>query len=297
VRECYRRTARRARRTARPARGGRPTPRRCVRPGIVRTRLGVTTQGSTRWLASAAATAASTYALDAIATACGIAAVASGALDGLGTSVVVGLLGLSYVGWLAGLVPAMRANVALLDRTGLSTHVVSKAAYDLARRRSGSDRKTRIAAACGYVATEAAKEMPYLVGAFGARLRRRRRRGRDRPGRAPAGKPCPSAAVARCRARRPRLAALRPAYPPVLRVGRALPDRHPASRVPYEGAGARGGVGTGFDIGGGVRAERPAGARVCRHRAGLGYPAAVRPVRWPIRRVSRRRPVEPARTS
>jgi len=58
-----------------------------------------------------------------------------------------------------------------------------------------------------------------------------------------------------------------------------------------------GGVGTGFDIGGGVRAERPAGSRVCRHRAGLGYPAAVRPVRWPIRRVSRRRPVEPARTS
>lgn len=141
--------------------------------------------------------------------------------------------------------------------------------------------ETRIAAACGYVATEAAKEMPYLVGAFGARLRRRRRRGRDRPGRAPAGKPCPSAAVARCRARRPRLAALRPAYPPVRRVGRALPDRHPASRVPYEEAGARGGVGTGFDIGGGVRAERPAGARVCRHRAGLGYPAAVRPVRWP----------------
>ena len=107
----------------------------------MRTKLGVTTQGSTRWLASAAATAASTYALDAIATACGIAAVASGALDGLGTSVVVGLLGLSYVGWLAGLVSAMRANVALVDRTGLSTDVVSKAAYDLARRRSGGDRR------------------------------------------------------------------------------------------------------------------------------------------------------------
>ena len=77
----------------------------------MRTRLGVTTQGSTRWLASAAATAASTYALDAIATACGIAAVASGALDGLGTSVVVGLLGLSYVGWLAGLVPAIVQDI------------------------------------------------------------------------------------------------------------------------------------------------------------------------------------------
>jgi hypothetical protein len=60
----------------------------------------------------------------------------------------------------------LRANQALLERTGTSTNALSKAAYDLVGRRWESARA--VAAAAGYVVTEIAKEIPYYAGAFGA---------------------------------------------------------------------------------------------------------------------------------
>ena len=48
----------------------------------------------------------------------------------------------------------LRANWALLERTGTSTNALSTAGYDLVR----GPRGRRIAAAAGYVGTELAKE-------------------------------------------------------------------------------------------------------------------------------------------
>lgn len=118
-----------------------------------------------RWAITLGATAASTYALDAVATAAGVALASSGLLSGLDHWSVLALLGCSYVVWGAGLRVNLRANWALLERTGTSTNALSKAAYDLVRRRP---RARRVAAAAGYVGTEVAKEVPYYAGAFGA---------------------------------------------------------------------------------------------------------------------------------
>ena len=62
------------------------------------------------------------------------------------------------------------ANWVLLEDTGTSTNVLSKAAYDLVKVRTRSGRACKIAAAAGYVGTELAKEAPYYVGAFGVAL-------------------------------------------------------------------------------------------------------------------------------
>jgi hypothetical protein len=121
-----------------------------------------------RWGVTLTATAASTYALDAVATAGGVALVASGALRGLDHGLVLVFLAASYVAWGAGLRVNLAANLALLERTGTSTNVLSKAAYDVAGARRARPRTRRIAAAAGYVATELAKEAPYYAGAFGA---------------------------------------------------------------------------------------------------------------------------------
>jgi hypothetical protein len=118
------------------------------------------------WLITLAATAASTYALDAVATAAGVALVASGLLSGLDHALVLAFLASSYVLWGLGLRANLRANWLLLRRTGTSTNVLSKASFELARRRGA--RAQRIAAGAGYVATELAKEAPYYAGAFGA---------------------------------------------------------------------------------------------------------------------------------
>jgi hypothetical protein len=117
-----------------------------------------------------AATAASTYALDAVATAAGVALVASGVVSGVERGLLLALLAGSYVAWAAGLRVSVGANWALLEETGTSTNAVSKAAYELARLRTGSARVRRIAASSGYVAVEVAKEAPYYAGAFGAAL-------------------------------------------------------------------------------------------------------------------------------
>jgi NNMT/PNMT/TEMT family len=118
------------------------------------------------WLITLAATAASTYALDAVATAAGVLLVASQLLSGLDRLVVVAFLAATYVLWGVSLRANLRANWSLLHRTSTSTNAVSKAAFELTRRRGA--RTQRIAAAAGYVATEVAKEAPYYAGAFGA---------------------------------------------------------------------------------------------------------------------------------
>jgi hypothetical protein len=118
------------------------------------------------WLITLAATAASTYALDAVATAAGVLLVASQLLSGLDHVLVLVFLAATYVLWGVSLRAKLGANWSLLNRTGTSTNALSKAAFDLVRRRGA--RAQRIAAATGYVATELAKEAPYYAGAFGA---------------------------------------------------------------------------------------------------------------------------------
>jgi hypothetical protein len=121
-----------------------------------------------RWLATLGATAVSTYALDAVATAAGVALAATGLLHGAPQLVLLGFLTLTYVAWGAGLGRNLSANWALLQRTGTSTNALSKAAHDLAALRGWRPRAQRVAGAAGYVATEVVKEAPYYAGAFGA---------------------------------------------------------------------------------------------------------------------------------
>jgi hypothetical protein len=118
------------------------------------------------WIITFAATAVSTYALDAVATAAGLLLVASGLLSGLGHPLVLGLLVATYVLWGAALRVNLGANWSLLRLTGTSTNALSKAAFELTSRRG--ERTQRIAAAAGYVASEIAKEAPYYAGALGA---------------------------------------------------------------------------------------------------------------------------------
>jgi hypothetical protein len=61
----------------------------------------------------------------------------------------------------------LAANWKLLEQTGTSTNVLSKAAYHLAGHRAWSIRARRTASGVGYVGTELAKEVPYYAGAFG----------------------------------------------------------------------------------------------------------------------------------
>ncbi|WP_433047764.1 guanitoxin biosynthesis pre-guanitoxin forming N-methyltransferase GntF [Dactylosporangium sp. CS-033363] len=119
------------------------------------------------WTASVAATAVSSYALDAWAAAAGVALVASGLLAGVGQPWTLALLGASYAAWGLGLRTNLRANAALLASTGTSTNVISKAAHDLTRRLTTSPRAPRLAAALGYAGSQVAAEVPYYAGAFG----------------------------------------------------------------------------------------------------------------------------------
>ena len=111
------------------------------------------------WLVTALATVASTYALDAFATAAGAALTSCGVLAGAGRPLVLLLLAASYLAWAAALRVNLAANWFLVTTTGASTNALSKLAYDLAG--------TRLAASGGYVATELLKEVPYYAGAFG----------------------------------------------------------------------------------------------------------------------------------
>jgi hypothetical protein len=120
------------------------------------------------WAVTVAATALSTYALDAVATVAGIVLVASQLLGGVGQPVLVGLLAVTYVAWAAGMRVNLHANWLLLEATGTSTNALSKAAHDIALRRAASAAGRRLASSGGYVATELAKEVPYYAGAFAA---------------------------------------------------------------------------------------------------------------------------------
>ena len=113
------------------------------------------------WTATAGATIASTYALDALATACGVPQAA-------GRGAVLALLVASYVAWGAGLRVSLAANWDLLCRTGACTNVLSKAAFAATARCREPWR--RRAASAGYVVTELVKEAPYYAGAFGSLL-------------------------------------------------------------------------------------------------------------------------------
>jgi hypothetical protein len=126
--------------------------------------------GTKRWVITITATAVSTYALDAVATAAGVLLVASHLLRGLDHLAVLLFLASTYVLWGAGLRVNLKANWALLEKTGTSSNALSKAAYDLAKFRTRSVRVRRIASAVGYVGTELAKETPYYAGAAGAAL-------------------------------------------------------------------------------------------------------------------------------
>jgi len=117
------------------------------------------------WLLTLVATAASTYALDAVATAAGLLLVATGALGGVSHAGVLVLLVASYVVWAIGLRANLGANRRLLARTGASTNLLSKLGFDLAGPRA--PRWQRVAADAGYVVTELLKEAPYYAGAFG----------------------------------------------------------------------------------------------------------------------------------
>ena len=120
-----------------------------------------------RWLITLAATAASTYTLDAIATAAGLILATSHALRGLDDFPALLFLAITYLIWGVGLRVNLTANWALLERTGMSANVLSKVAYDLIKRRTKSERVRKFTTGAGYVGAEFAKEAPYYAGAIG----------------------------------------------------------------------------------------------------------------------------------
>lgn len=122
---------------------------------------------SRRWLVTITATAVSTYALDAFATAAGLALAASSLLADVDHWVLLAFLAGTYGVWGAGLRVNLKANWTLLEETGTSTNALSKAAHDIAKLRSKSVRAQKFASATGYVVTELVKEAPYYAGAFG----------------------------------------------------------------------------------------------------------------------------------
>ena len=126
--------------------------------------------GTRRWSFTFVAHAISTCALDAFATAAGIALVASQAFGEADYMLVLTFLAGTYVAWGIGLRANLRANWNLLEATGTSTNALSKAAYDLAGRWTVRERGRRFAAGAGYLATELGMEAPYYAGAIGAAL-------------------------------------------------------------------------------------------------------------------------------
>ena len=122
------------------------------------------------WIATVAASFVTFYALDMVATGAGLLLVASGLLAGISHWLALALWVATNVLWGAGLWSMLLANWELLKRTGASTNILSKAAYDLAARLSVSRRWQCVAANVGYISTELAKETPYYVGAAGVAL-------------------------------------------------------------------------------------------------------------------------------
>ena len=126
--------------------------------------------GARRWITTAAASLVTAYALDLFATSLGLLVVASGLLSGIGYVEALLLLLASYVFWGSGLWAVIKANWALLQRTGACTNILAKAGHDLAVRLGWSLRWRKMAAYAGNVATELWKEAPYYIGAGGFAL-------------------------------------------------------------------------------------------------------------------------------
>jgi hypothetical protein len=126
--------------------------------------------GTRRWGATAAASIVTTYALDFVATALGLLVAGSGLLAGIDYLTALALLLVSYVAWGSGLWAVIKANWALLQRTGACTNLLAKAGHDLAVRLDWSLRWRKLAACVGNIATELAKEAPYYIGAGGVAL-------------------------------------------------------------------------------------------------------------------------------
>lgn len=126
--------------------------------------------GTRRWAATAGASLLTAYALDLFATALGLLTVASGMLSGIGYVEALLILLASYVFWGSGLWACLKANWALLQRTGACTNILAKAGHDLAVRLGWSLRGRKVAAYVGNTATELAKEAPYYAGAGGFAL-------------------------------------------------------------------------------------------------------------------------------
>ncbi|NJM93136.1 MAG: hypothetical protein HC861_11515, partial [Rhodospirillaceae bacterium] len=126
--------------------------------------------GARRWGATAAASFITAYALDLFATGLGLLVVASGLLSGIGYVEALLLLLASYVFWGSGLWAVIKANWALLQRTGACTNILAKAGHDLAVRLGWSLGWRKVAAYVGNTATELAKEAPYYIGAGGVAL-------------------------------------------------------------------------------------------------------------------------------
>lgn len=122
------------------------------------------------WIVTVAATAASTYALDAFAIAVGGMLAASRLVAGFDGALLLAFLAATYVLWAAGMRVNLASNWALLTTTGASTNLLSKAAHDIALARHADVRTRRRAASAGYVVTELAKEAPYYASASGAAL-------------------------------------------------------------------------------------------------------------------------------
>lgn len=123
-----------------------------------------------KWGITLSATVASTYALDAIATLCGLGAAALPVARAASFEAALAFLVLSYLAWGLGLSVNLRANRLLLAVTGTSTNALSKLLFDLAGRRRLSRRWQDLAADIGYVGMEIAKEAPYYLGATGVAL-------------------------------------------------------------------------------------------------------------------------------
>lgn len=128
------------------------------------------TDQAKKWSATIVANAVSTYALDMVSTAAGIALVASGMLSSLDFGSAAFILAISYLLWVGGLSKSLSANWRLLETTGTSTNLLSKLAYDLAGLRAARVGLRRFLSAAGYLLFELAKESPYYFGAFGLAL-------------------------------------------------------------------------------------------------------------------------------
>jgi hypothetical protein len=126
--------------------------------------------GAAPWAVTLAATAVSTYALDLAATAGGVLLALSGVLADLGRGWLLIVVALSYLIWAFGLRTALRANHALLERTAVSTSLLSKIAWQAARSAAAGAAARRWASMAGYLAWELIKEIPYYLAAAGAVL-------------------------------------------------------------------------------------------------------------------------------